>query len=143
MIAFDLQCEHGHTFEGWFEDSVSYEEQKKRNLIACPICNSTEVCKILSPVAIKKASPPESETAMEQARLAALGKQIVEYIHKNFDDVGCDFAQEALKMHYGVAEPRNIRGVSTPEEEKTLKKEGIQYFKLPMPPASDTDSQEN
>ena len=59
---------------------------------------------------------------------------------KNFDDVGCDFAKEALKMHYGAAEPRNITGVSTKEEEQTLNEEGIQFFKIPMPIAPDTDA---
>jgi len=54
-------------------------------------------------------------------------------VQKNFDDVGCNFAQEALKIHYGAVEPRNIRGVSTKEEEKTLKEEGIEFFKVPMP----------
>ena len=143
MIAFDLQCESGHTFEGWFEDSKAFEEQKKRNLIACPICNSTEVSKILSPVVIKRGVPTHSGSLpapMEEARMAELGKKIVDYVHKNFDDVGCDFTKEALKMHYGVTEPRNIRGVSSPEEEKTLKQEGIEYFKLPMPPSPDSES---
>ena len=27
MIAFDLQCANGHTFEGWFEDSDSYQKR--------------------------------------------------------------------------------------------------------------------
>ena len=139
MIAFDLQCADGHTFEGWFEDSDSYEKQKKQNLISCPICNTTEVFKILSPVAIKKSDPQAKQTLTDHAQLAAFGKQIVDYVEKNFDDVGCEFATEALKIHYGVTEPRNIRGVSTPEEEKTLKKEGIQYFKLPVPPTPDAD----
>ncbi|HIJ54610.1 MAG TPA: DUF1178 family protein [Deltaproteobacteria bacterium] len=143
MIAFDLQCEDGHTFEGWFEDSQSYEDQKKKNLIACPICNSANVSKILSPVAIKRgvsANPGTVPVPMEEAQMAELGRRIVDYVHKNFDDVGCDFSKEALKIHYGVTEPRNIRGVSSPEEEKTLKQEGIEYFKLPMPPSPDSES---
>ncbi|MEJ2169579.1 MAG: DUF1178 family protein [Desulfobacterales bacterium] len=64
----------------------------------------------------------------------------LEFVEKNFDDVGCDFAKEALKIHYGAAEPRNIRGVSTKEEEKTLREEGIQFFKIPLPAGQDTDS---
>jgi hypothetical protein len=36
-------------------------------------------------------------------------------------------------MHYGVSEPRNIRGVSTPTEEATLKAQGIHFFKFPVP----------
>ena len=144
MIAFDLQCEDGHTFEGWFEDGRSYEDQKKKNLIACPICNSTNVSKILSPVAIRRGVPANAGTLpvpMEEAQMAELGRKIEDYVHKNFDDVGCDFTKEALKIHYGVNEPRNIRGVSSPEEEKTLEQEGIEYFKLPMPPSPDSDSE--
>ena len=141
MIAYDLQCSQGHTFEGWFEDSKAYATQKKKEMIACPICNATAVSRIPSTFAIK-GSPSMGllEDAKSEATLAAVGQQIADYVHKNFDDVGCDFAKEALKIHYGAAEPRNIRGSSTKEEEKTLKKEGIQFFKLPVPVPSDTDN---
>jgi len=74
------------------------------------------------------------------AKLAEMSKQIVDYVEKNFDNVGCEFASEALKMHYGVKEPRNIRGTSTEKEEKTLKKEGIQFLKIPVPTNTDKDS---
>ncbi len=69
-----------------------------------------------------------------------VGKEIVDYVGKNFDDVGCDFAKEALKIHYGVKEARNIRGISTKEEEKMLKEEGIDFVKIPMPVTPDTDA---
>jgi len=32
-----------------------------------------------------------------------------------------------------VIESRNIRGVATSEEEKTLKEEGISFIKIPVP----------
>ena len=70
--------------------------------------------------------------------MEVLGRKIVDFVEKNFDDVGCNFAKEALKMHYGTSEPRNIRGVSTHEEEKILKQEGIEFFKLPMSMPSET-----
>ena len=76
---------------------------------------------------------------ISQAQMAEIGKKVVDYVENNFDNVGCDFSKEALKIHYGVTEPRNIRGVSTPEEEKVLKQEGIDYIKLPMP-VSDPDN---
>jgi hypothetical protein len=78
--------------------------------------------------------------AAEKANLEKIGKKAIEFVEKNFDNVGADFATEALKIHYGAAEPRNIRGVSTKEEEKTLKEEGIQFIKIPMPVRPDTDS---
>ena len=133
MIAYDLQCSNGHQFEGWFEDSQSFEQQKKQGLIACPVCEDTAVFKLPSTFAIKGTSDTIPMTPDGKRDLAALGKQIVDYVENNFDNVGADFAEEALKMHYGVAEPRNIRGVSTPKEEETLKDQGINFFKFPVP----------
>ena len=133
MIAYDLQCSNGHQFEGWFEDSQSFDRQKKQDLIACPVCEDTAVFKLPSTFAIKGTSDTVPMTADGKRDLAALGKQIVDYVENNFDNVGADFAEEALKMHYGVAEPRNIRGVSTPREEETLKDQGINFFKFPVP----------
>lgn len=139
MIAYDLQCTNGHAFEGWFKDSESYDIQKDKSLIACPVCNTTAVSRIPSTFAIKS-SQVMKELPKQQKDLIEIGNKIIDYVENNFDDVGCDFAKEALKMHYGVSEPRNIKGVSTKEEEETLKDQGIQFFKIPMPPPPDSDA---
>ena len=141
MIAYDLQCVNGHAFEGWFEDRKAYLDQQKKGMIACPVCNDTSVSIIPSTFAIKSSQvlQPKQSTAKDD-RLTKAGKEIIDFVEKNFDDVGYDFAKEALKIHYGAAEPRNIRGVSTKEEEKVLKKEGIKFFKIPMPAPPDTDT---
>jgi hypothetical protein len=141
MIAYDLQCTNGHSFEGWFEDRKAYLDQKKKDLITCPVCNDTSVDQVPSTFAIKSSQSfkPKAVSA-EALAMAKISKEAVEFVEKNFDDVGCDFAKEALKIHYGATEPRNIRGVSTKEEEKTLKEEGIQFFKIPLPAPQDTES---
>jgi hypothetical protein len=139
MIAYDLQCANGHAFEGWFEDGKAYEAQKKKMLIACPVCNSTSIARVPSTFAIKS-SNPFKEFSDQQPDLGDISQKIVDFVEKNFDDVGADFAKEALKIHYGVTEARNIRGVSTHEEEKTLKEEGVQFFKVPIPEVPDTDA---
>jgi len=139
MIAYDLQCINGHSFEGWFEDATTYEEQKKNALIACPVCSSTSIARIPSTFSIKS-STSLKEFADFQADLMNINQKIVDFVEKNFDDVGSEFAKEALKMHYGVTESRSIRGVSTKEEEKTLKDEGVEFFKVPMPTRPDTDA---
>ena len=79
---------------------------------------------------------PESEEAV----LEKISKEAIDFVEKNFDNVGCEFAKEALKIHYGAAEPRNIRGVSTNEEEKILRDEGVEFFKIPLPARPETDS---
>jgi hypothetical protein len=139
MIAFDLQCANGHTFEGWFEDHKAYERQNKKKMIACPACNSTSVTKLPSAFAIK-GSPRLPKSLKKQPDLERISHELTEYVEKNFENVGCDFTKEALKIHYGVEEPRNIRGVSTKEEEKTLKDEGIPFFKVPLPTSTDSES---
>ncbi|BBO68281.1 hypothetical protein DSCA_22110 [Desulfosarcina alkanivorans] len=141
MIAYDLQCKNGHQFEGWFEDSRSFDRQKKEGLIACPVCEDTAVIRVPSTFGIKGASGMTPAGPGASLDLAAMGRQIVDYVEKNFDNVGADFAEEALKMHYGVSEPRNIRGVSTPTEEATLKSQGINFFKFPVPAKAEDGGQ--
>lgn len=138
MIAYDLMCENGHTFECWFEDAKAYVKQKKNGLVTCPICNATRVSRRPSTFGIKS----RSDTAIpnpDSASLKALGRQLYDYVDKHFDNVGPDFAKEALKMHYGASKPRNIRGVSTRQEEKTLKEEGVAFVKIPVPSRPEED----
>ncbi|RJR37261.1 MAG: DUF1178 family protein [Desulfobacteraceae bacterium] len=135
MIAFDLECSNGHQFEGWFNNLLSFEQQSNKKLVSCPICNSTRVKRVLSPIAVRS-SAKEEETAPREAGSIdyhRLAREIVDYIHRSFEDVGTHFAREALKIHYGVGEKRNIRGSATSEEEKMLKQEKIDFFKLPLP----------
>ncbi len=139
MIVFDLQCSNDHLFEGWFKDGGAYEAQLEHALIVCPVCGSTAVSKVPSAFAIKS-SPSASEEPPSREKMADLGKKLAEFVDKNFTDVGCDFAREALKIHYGAVAPRNIRGVSTVDEEKTLKEEGVQFFKFPSGSSSDANS---
>ncbi len=138
MIAFDLRCANGHTFEGWFEDSTAFEQQNREGLISCPVCNDTAVSKLLSTFAIKGTQGGQKFSG--KADLEKISRKITDYVEKNFDNVGPDFAKEALKMHYGVSEPKNIRGVSTQQEEKTMTEEGINFFKVPLPSSSDKDA---
>jgi len=138
MIAYDLICGNGHIFEGWFEDAKAYAKQKKKGLVTCPVCNDPGVTRRPSTFAIKSrpaASPPKTDGI----DVKALSRQINDYVDKHFDNVGSDFAREALKIHYGVSEPRNIRGVSTKQEEKTLKEEGVDFVKLPLPSAPEDE----
>ena len=128
MIAFDLFCSNGHKFECWFKDSASFEEQKSAGVISCPICNDHQVERAFSPFAIKKNGQKKREE-IDPSRALQL---VSEYIEKHFEDVGVDFCKEALKIHYGEVEKRNIKGTSTPAEEAILKEEGVQFLKVPI-----------
>ena len=47
MIKYSLICEFHHSFEGWFSDSASFEQQCERDLIACPECGNSKVKRAL------------------------------------------------------------------------------------------------
>lgn len=134
MIVFDLECINGHTFEGWFEDKKDLETQQEQGILACPVCETTSVSQKLHPIAIKKSTIPVSQQALQasQDALAELTDKVAEYVEKNYEDVGSNFTKNALEMHYGVEEHRNIRGTTTKEEDKILEKEGVPVLKVPV-----------
>jgi hypothetical protein len=138
MIAFDLECVRGHVFEGWFDSLEAYEDQREKRMVICPYCEEADVRRVMSPVAIKRSNealPAKGgEESIDYPRLA---REVVHYLQKNFEDVGANFAGEALKIHYGVTERRNIRGSATDAEEKMLKDEGVDFLKLPVPKIPD------
>jgi hypothetical protein len=128
MIAYDLECENGHTFEGWFDNEKEFKKQCQKGLVSCPVCNSTLVTRALSTFGIARHRHQDGG----QARVRDPLVQFSKFVQENFEDVGVDFAKEALKIHYGATESRNIRGVSTVQEEETLRSEGVSFFKLPV-----------
>jgi len=140
MIAYDLQCGNGHRFEGWFDDERTYRRQKADGLLECPTCGTRQVHRIPSTFAIKSGAAVKKDNAMVKINPVTLAKTVKQFIDSQFDNVGSDFAKEALKIHYGAAEPRNIRGVSTTAEETMLEKEGVSFMKIPLPPDPPTDS---
>ena len=130
MIAFDLVCSNGHKFECWFKDSASFEEQKAASIINCPVCDDHQVEKALTPFSIKKNG--EKKGKKEEIDPQQILGLIQDYVDKHFEDVGLDFTKEALKIHYGEAEKRNIKGMATPDQETLLKEEGVQFIKVPI-----------
>ena len=132
MIIYDLKCENGHTFEGWFKDRETWVLQNSHSLVSCPVCNGTNVGIIPSSITIMgKNSRTENKSQNKEISPVAALKILHQYIDKNFEEVGDKFAEVALKIHYGDEEKRNIKGTSTPEEEENLKEEGVKFIKIP------------
>lgn len=131
MIAYDIKCKSGHVFEGWFKDGDSFEGQKKKNMVSCPLCGSVKVKRIPSTFAIgRKAEEVKKEKSVLPKTTSLL--ELKKHIEKCYEDVGARFAEEALKIHNGEMEERNIRGTTTDEEEKELKEEGVPFVKIPI-----------
>ncbi len=66
LKVFDLQCEQGHLFEGWFGSHEDYDSQHARGLITCPVCDSAHTQKMLSAPRLNLSHPMGS--GLEGAR---------------------------------------------------------------------------
>jgi len=55
MIRYDLHCDQGHAFDGWYRDSDAFAALTRSGLVECPHCGSTAVQKQLMAPAVKKA----------------------------------------------------------------------------------------
>ncbi|MEJ8812469.1 DUF1178 family protein [Variovorax ureilyticus] len=138
MKVLNLQCAHGHGFEGWFASHEEFEGQLSRGLVECPLCGDSKITKLLAAPRLNLGSnkpaeppaPPAEADSPEGRWLQAVRKVIAQT-----EDVGDRFADEARKMHYGEAQERGIRGQTTREQAQSLVDEGIPVFSLPLPPA--------
>ncbi|MDW7711524.1 MAG: DUF1178 family protein [Deferrisomatales bacterium] len=148
MITFDLACDGGHRFEGWFGSARDFEQQMAGGLVECPLCGSRTVTKQLSPVAVhmsrRSAAGPERQPAGKPPAPGnapppavpppeAFFRVLTRFVESHFEDVGASFAQEARRIDSGESEQRNIRGSATPEEEDSLREDGVEFFKLALP----------
>lgn len=48
MKVLDLQCQHAHSFEGWFGSEDDFQSQLARGLVECPMCGDARITKKLS-----------------------------------------------------------------------------------------------
>ena len=143
MIHYDLTCEKGHAFDGWFRNSAAYDEQAAQGLVSCTMCGSVKVEKQLMAPGIpvksnrKEQGPQKMVSAPVDPRLAQLVEMVREmrkHVEENAEYVGDRFAEEARKIHYEEAEHRGIYGEATPAEAEALAEEGIAVHPLPRLP---------
>ena len=136
MIKYKLICKDCETtFDSWFSSSKEYEKLKKKKFLNCHFCNSLNVGKgLMSPsVSMSKNNLRGIDSSSEKYR--EIKKTIYKYqefIKKNFEYVGENFAYEARSLHYkDKKKAKGIYGTATKEDLNELKEEGIKAEILP------------
>jgi hypothetical protein len=140
---FNLRCDNGHLFEGWFASGDDLDAQRERGLLSCPVCNSVEVVKAPSAPyvgrAVAEPAPAETGAAARQtaimptpAQMQAMFMTMAREIARTTEDVGERFAEEARRIHYNEVPARGIRGTTTREEAQALDEEGIGVMPIPF-----------
>lgn len=135
MKVLNLQCEHGHGFEGWFGSDDDYAEQSERGLVECPLCASRLVSRLPSAprLNLSAARALTAPATPERQSVEAMWMHAVRHVMAQTEDVGERFADEARRIHYGEVPERGIRGQASGAEAQALRDEGIEVQALPMP----------
>lgn len=146
MIVFDLKCdEAGHVFEAWFSSTVSFEEQKRRNLLLCPICGDSRIGKALMAPRVgakgnkqgeRTTIPVVSDDGRSDSDAKALLSAMAALQSKMLEDstwVGQDFDRQARAMDAGEIDRSTIHGQVSRAEAAELVNDGIGVVPLPFP----------
>ncbi len=155
MKVYNLACPLDHRFEGWFASEEDCLAQQDKGILACPVCDSTEITRMPSAPHIAKSS--STELTVQKDDVASLSGEVLALTGKDHsqleaqvqaaflkgmrdlmgrsEDVGNAFAEEARKIHYKESPERSIRGQTTLDEAEALREEGIEVMAMPMIPA--------
>ena len=136
MIKYKLICKDCEiTFDSWFSSSKEYEKLKKRKFLNCHFCNSLNVGKaLMSPsVSISKNNLRDINSSSEKYRdIKKTISKYQEFIKKNFEYVGENFAYEARSVHYkNKKRSKGIYGTATKEDLNELNEEGVKVEMIP------------
>lgn len=156
MIILDLLCDNGHRFEGWFASSDAFRDQQARQLVQCTYCQTPSVTQLPSAPYVRRGGAAITQdrniseatdtngvtaaplTQFTQPEAAQKFFQALAGMARQAENVGDRLPEEARRIHYKEAPPRNIRGIATVEETRELLDEGIMVLPAPVPPESET-----
>lgn len=156
MIVFDLSCDSGHRFEGWFGSSDDFAKQQSKDMVACPQCGSVVVVKApMAPAVPRKGNrvpeirpqgPQSVASVPAQPKLPTdIPPQVMEALQqlakvqaeslKSSTWVGDDFAEVSRAMFYGEEDKAAIHGEVSAQEAQELLEEGVPVAPLLFPVA--------
>jgi len=135
MILYKLICKDCEiSFDSWFSSSREYEKLKKQKFLNCHVCDSLNVQKTLMSPSVFR-SKDNAKINNQELKAKEIKKTISEYqnfIKKNFDFVGENFAYEARSIHYkNKKASKGVYGTASKEDLKELNEEGIKVEMMP------------
>ena len=136
MIKYKLICKDCETtFDSWFSSSKEYEKLKKKKFLNCHFCNSLNVGKALMSPSVSTSKNNLRDINSSSKKYREIKKTISKYqefVKKNFEYVGENFAYETRSLHYkSKKRVKGIYGTVTKEDLTELNQEGIKTEILP------------
>lgn len=150
MVIYDLECQFGHHFEGWFPSGQAFEDQHCQQLVVCAVCGVNAVRRLatgghlVASCGEKAVATPTTETPKPvQQKPVELPvdpvtflKTLHHVVKKHCTDVGPAFAEKAIAMQRGEAPLEPITGSATAADIKKMDNEDVPYQLLPKLPES-------
>ncbi len=134
MIKYNLICENNHEFESWFANSKEFEKLNKRKLLECIFCSSKTINKSIMAPMVSIARENNEELKIYESSLKKEKEKLInirKYIEKNFEYVGENFSKKVREIYYDKKKKKTIYGITSPEERRELKEEGIDLLSIP------------
>ena len=134
MIKYHLKCQCGVEFESWFSSSREYDNLEKKNLLSCHCGKSNTITKQIMAPQISTKKEFNLNMSKQEIFFKTVNKKLKDlknYIEKNAEYVGDNFASEARSIHYDKKNIRNIYGKASPKQIEELLDEGIEVNTVP------------
>ncbi len=149
MIKYSLKCveencNKNEPFDGWFQNSVSFDKQIKAGYISCPYCGSLNIKKNLMSPSVKTAKEPSpniisknvkhdelNKNTNKQMDMMVILRNLKKEIQKNAEFVGKNFTKEAKAIHEGKSKERAIYGQADAKDLEELKSKNIDFINVP------------
>jgi hypothetical protein len=130
MIKYQLHCDDGHDFEGWFPSSEAFEKQKKRGFVSCAICGSNKVDR-----AIMAPSVARTDNRTQAVPAEFINDVPAPLISEEERELRRRLSELRAEIHFGERDTKQIYGRTTLADARDLLDEGIGV--LPLPPSFD------
>ena len=149
MIKYSLKCNEVNCnkkepFDGWFQNSASFEKQISAGYISCPHCGSLKIKKnLMSPSlkSIKEINPKINsknvkhdelyKKTSKQFDMMVVLRNLKKEIQKNAEFVGKNFTKEAKAIQEGKSKQRAIYGQANAKDLDELKSKNIDVISVP------------
>ena len=148
MIKYSLKCVEenckNEPFDGWFQNSTSFDKQIKAGYISCRYCGSLNIKKNLMSPSVKstKEKIPKiisknvkhnelNKNSNKQIDMMVILRNLKKEIQKNAEFVGKNFTKEAKAIHEGKSKERAIYGQADAKDLKELKSKNIEFINIP------------
>ncbi len=144
LICSEESCIQKKPFDGWFQNSVSFDNQIHAGYVSCPYCGSLNIRKNLMSPSVKSSRESQAKinpknvkhnefykNTKKQIDMTVILRNLKKEIQKNAEFVGKNFAKEAKAIHEGKSKERAIYGQANLKDLEELKSDNIDFINVP------------